>query len=155
MKGLKEFIVENVIVNEGKRELIQDFSETDTGLKFEWWMDTLSLTVRGERKNFRSRKSFEKAVGVATRKNWDSYEMFTFRGNLICSISDGTENYEGTEVSFYFFAGRQKDVFEITINVDKSLKNREEIISSLKSQAEKVVTGILDIYPPNVEFEIN
>jgi hypothetical protein len=155
MKKLTDYLVENITINEGKRELIQDFSEADTGLKFEWWMDTLSLSVKGDRKNFRSRNSFEKAVRAAERKNWGSYEMFTFRGNLICSISDGTENYEGTEVSFYFFFGRQKDDCKITIDVDKSLKNREEIINSLKSQAEKVVTGILDIYPSDIEFEIN
>jgi hypothetical protein len=156
MKGLTEFLVENnkaKKVNERAREQIDTFEkEIKLKLKFEWYIDYIEITNSdGDSYDCYSFKkindTFEKHIG-------ESYEGCQFTGTLRYSLYEGSERIcSEYVVEFdYDFSNLGREKCEIEIKESGYGKTFDE---ELKSQAKKVISDILQIYPKDIHVKFS
>lgn len=153
MKELKEFLVENTKVkkvNERKLELYDTIKkEVKTTYKFEWYFDCFGFDSDDGSYEYNSvkefRNGFEEHVG-------ESYEGCYISGNLNYSLYEGSDcicSEHSVEFTYDFSDWRGKCSIEIEESGCGEMLDNE-----LKSQAEKIISEILDIYPENVKVKL-
>lgn len=153
LKNLKSYLVKNTKVkkvNERKLELYDTIKkEIKTTYKFEQYINELGFDSDDGSYEYNSVKEFqdgfEEHVG-------ESYEGCFISGELNYSLYEGSDcicNEHVVEFTYDFSGWKEKCKIEIEgSNVSDMLDNE------LESQAEKIISNILDIYPDKVDVRL-
>ncbi len=153
MKGLKNYLRENTKgskvknLNERKLELYDTIKkEVKTTYKFEWYFDCFGFDTEEDSYKYYSTKEFRDGLG---EHGGESYEGWCFSGSLNYSVYEGSDCVcsEHSVEFTYDFTGWREDC---SIEIEESGCG-EILDDELKSQAEKIISGLLEIYPDEVD----
>lgn len=153
MKGLKDYLVENTKskkVNERKLELYNTIKkDVKTTYKFEWYFDCFGFETEEDSYEYHSTKEFQEGLEEHVG---ESYEGCFFSGNLKYSLYEGSDcicsEYD-VEFIYDFSNWRERCSIEI-----EGSDYGEMLDNELKSQAENIISGLLDIYPDKVDVRL-
>jgi hypothetical protein len=154
MKKLTDYLVENTKVkkvNESREQIDTFEKEIKLKLKFEWNIFYIEITNSdGDSYDCYSVKKFNDTI---KKHIGESYEGCQFTGDLRYSLYEGSDRICSEHVVKFDYdfsnLGREKCEIEIAESCYSKMVDEE-----LKSQAQKIISEILDIYPDKVDVRL-